>query len=170
MKKILLILFLFLIPVKANCFEIKIPFTFNGFSSVEKDIISVAMNYNGYDQIKNRRELKELLAIDPVHVPWCAGFLNYILDKAGYKSTNSLSAASYHQYGYKVSEPKPGDIVLMKRRGGSGRHVAFFYGYYYEDGVQYVQLLGGNQDKAVSIKPVPKNLIVEYRRPVKKVT
>jgi len=170
MKKLIAILFLCLFPIKANSFEIRIPFSFDGFMTVEKDIISIAMTYNGYDQNKNRRELTEKLAIDPVRVPWCAGFLNYVLDKAGYKHTNSLSAASYHQYGHKVTDPKPGDIVLVKRRGGSGRHVAFFYGYYYEDGIQYVQLLGGNQDKAVNIKPVPKNLIVEYRRPIRKLT
>jgi uncharacterized protein (TIGR02594 family) len=171
MKKILAILLLCLLPVKANSFEIVIPFSFDGFLTVEKDnIINIALKYDGYNESKNRKELQQLMAIDPVRVPWCAGFLNVVLDRAGYKHTNSLSAASYHQYGYRVTDPKPGDIVLVKRRGGSGRHVAFFYGYYYEDGIQYVQLLGGNQDKAVSIKPVPKNLIVEYRRPIKKVT
>lgn len=171
MKKILTIILLCLLPIKAYSFEIKIPFSFDGFLTVEKDnIINIAMKYDGYDQNKNRKELQQILAVDPVRVPWCAGFINFVLETAGYKHTNSLSAASYHQYGYKVTDPKPGDIVLVKRRGGSGRHVAFFYGYYYEDGIQYVQLLGGNQDKAVNIKPVPKNLIVEYRRPIRKLT
>ena len=79
-------------------------------------------------------------------------FINFILNKAGYKSTNNLLASSYHFYGIKVDNPRLGDIVLLKTQTGSKRHVAFFYGYYTMNGIQYVQLLGGNQDNEVNIK------------------
>jgi uncharacterized protein (TIGR02594 family) len=130
--------------------------------------MKIAMDYNGYEARKNRKELKEILEIDPVQTPWCAGFINFVLDKAGYYTTNNLSAASYHNYGIKVIEPQPGDIVLLKRIGGSGRHVAFFYGYHVENGEKYIQLLGGNQEDSVKISSYPINLVVDIRRPVKK--
>ncbi|MEY4431908.1 MAG: hypothetical protein RLZZ44_38, partial [Bacteroidota bacterium] len=175
MKRILTILGICLLPFNAHSFELTIPFTWdsNGFTigNARGDIMRVAMSYNGYDAKKNRKELQAILDIDPVKVPWCAGFINYVLEKSGYDSTGNLSAASYHHYGMRVTEPQPGDIVLMRRSGGSGRHVAFFYGWQFDnDGVKYIQLLGGNQDDAVNITAYPVAAIVEYRRPIKKLS
>lgn len=168
MKKLLVVLLLCLVSYKADAFELKFSIDFNGMMAKEPDIMKIAMNYNGYKANKNRKELKEILAVDPVQVPWCAGFINFVLDKAGYYSTNNLSAASYHNYGMKVNQPQPGDIVLLKRTGGSGRHVAFFVGYYNENGIQYIQLLGGNQDNEVNITSYPVDLVVDIRRPIKR--
>lgn len=171
MKKVLVFaVLLWLIPAQAIGFEIVIPFSFDGFikESDKPGIIEIALSYNGYDTNKNRKELKQLLTIDPAHIPWCAGFINFVLDKAGYESTGDLLASSYHNYGIKVKTPIPGDIVLLKREGGSGRHVAFFYGYNIINGVKYIQLLGGNQNNAVNIKSYPLQKVVEYRRPIKR--
>jgi uncharacterized protein (TIGR02594 family) len=168
MKKILALLLICLIPVRALAFELTFSVDFNGMMAKQPDILKIAMDYNGYNANKNRKELKEILDLDPVQTPWCAGFINYVLEKAGYYTTNNLSAASYHNYGMKVKEPQPGDIVLLKRTGGSGRHVAFFYGYHNENGIQYIELLGGNQDKSVNITAYPIELVVDIRRPIKK--
>lgn len=169
MKKLLAILFICLIPFKATAFELTFSVDFNGMmAGKETDIMKIAMDYNGYNASKNRKELKEILDVDPVHVPWCAGFINYVLERAGYYTTNNLSAASYHNYGMRVNEPKPGDIVLLRRTGGSGRHVAFFYGYHIENGEKYIMLLGGNQDKSVNITSYPIELVVDIRRPIKR--
>lgn len=170
MRKLLVALLFSLAPYKAYCLELIIPFSFGGDKpAIESPtIIDMAMHYNGLDANKNREELKEILMIDPVHVPWCAGFINFVLNKTGYVSTNNLLASSYHFYGIKVNDPTQGDIVLLKRNGGSGRHVAFFYGYHFENGVEYVLLLGGNQDNMVNIKAYPLQQVVEYRRPIRK--
>lgn len=168
MKKYLFALLICLLPIKALAFELTFKVDFNGILSNEPDILKIAMNYNGYQALKNRKELKEKLEIDPVSTPWCAGFINYVLDQAGYYSTNSLIASSYHNYGSKVKSPEPGDIVIIRRSGGSGRHVAFFYGFHEENGQKYIQLLGGNQDKAVNITAYPIELVVDVRRPIKK--
>lgn len=174
MKKLITILSICFIPYNAYSFELTIPFTWdsNGFTigNARSDIMQVAMKYNGYDAKKNRNELTTLLDIDPVKVPWCAGFINYVLEKAGYESTRSLTASSYHNYGTRVAEPQPGDIVLLRRSGGSGRHVAFFYGWQFDNGIKYVQLLGGNQDDSVNISAYPVASVVEYRRPIKKLS
>ena len=168
MKKLLAALLICLIPVKALAFELTFSVDFNGMMAKQPDILKIAMDYNGYNANKNRKELKEILEVDPVQTPWCAGFINYVLERAGYYTTNNLSAASYHNYGMRVKEPQPGDIVLLRRSGGSGRHVAFFYGYEIENGVKYIQLLGGNQDKSVNITSYPVELVVDIRRPIKK--
>ena len=170
MKKLLAAVLLCLIPFKVFAFEFTMSIDFNGMmqGTKEPDIMKIAMDYNGYNASKNRKELKQLLEIDPVQVPWCAGFINFVLDRAGYYTTNNLSAASYHNYGMRVKEPQPGDIVLLKRNGGSGRHVAFFYGYEIENGIKYIQLLGGNQDRSVNITAYPVELVVDIRRPIKK--
>jgi len=131
-------------------------------------IISLADNYVGYSEKRNRNELRKKLNIDPVRTPWCAGFVNYVLESTGYRSTDSLLASSYSNYGKKVTSPSSGDIVLLKRDGGSGRHVGFFYGYVKENGVKYVVVLGGNQNGTVSIKKYPASIIVGFRKPVKK--
>ena len=138
-----------------------------------QSVIEIAMDYYGFDAKNNKKELKSLMAVDPTKVPWCAGFTNSILDKAGFSSPNNLLASSYHKYGVKVKkteEPQPGDIVITKRNGGSNRHVAFYYGSYHDKGIKYIQMLGGNQNNGVNIKPVPASKVVEYRRPVKRYT
>ena len=173
-KRIITIISICLLPHTANSFELTIPFTWdkNGlsFGEAKTDIMQVALQYNGYDTKKNRKELQALLDLDPVKIPWCAGFINFVLEKSGYDSTGNLSAASYHNYGMHVTEPQPGDIVLMRRIGGSGRHVAFFYGWTFDNGIKYVQLLGGNQDDSVNITAYPVASIVEFRRPTKKLS
>lgn len=130
------------------------------------NIIAYADNYIGYTERKNRRELTKKLKIDPVETPWCAGFVNYILESVGFKSTGSLEAASYNSYGYKVQTPISGDIVLVRRNGGSGRHVGFFHSFASENGIKYVVVLGGNQDGSVSLKKYPVSSVTGYRRPV----
>ena len=118
-------------------------------SYIEKNnnmIIAYADNYIGYSENKNRRELTNKLKIDPVETPWCAGFVNYILEKTGFKSTGSLEASSYSNYGKSVKTPIQGDIVLVKRKGGSGKHVGFFHSFTTENKIRYVVVLGGNQD------------------------
>lgn len=175
MKRILAIIGICLIPFNnANAFELTIPFSWgaDGFHIGETrgDIMQIAMRFNGYDEKHNRKELQAMLEVDPAKTPWCASFINYVLAHAGYESTGDLTASSYHTYGLRVREPQQGDIVLLRREGGSGRHVAFFYGWQFENGIKYVQLLGGNQDNEVSIKSYPVASVVEYRRPVKKLS
>lgn len=129
-------------------------------------IIAYADNYIGYTERKNRKELTQKLKIDPVSTPWCAGFVNYVLETTGFRSTGSYTAASYSNYGKKVSTPIKGDIVLVRRKGGSGRHVGFFHSFTTEEGVKYVVVLGGNQDGSVSLKKYPVRAVTGYRRPV----
>lgn len=96
-------------------------------------------------------------------VPWCAAFVCWVLERAGFASTRSAAAASYATYG-QPCELVPGAIVVFGKAdpdaGGTG-HVAFCVGVDGED----VLVLGGNQNDQVNIARRPKSRIVAVRWP-----
>ena len=96
-------------------------------------------------------------------VPWCAAFVGGCLEEAGYKSTGSLAARSYLDWGQKVTQPQYGDVVVFWR--GSKKswqgHVAF----YVRETDKSVVVLGGNQGNKVSVTTYPKSRVLGYRRP-----
>ncbi|AQZ54570.1 UNVERIFIED_ORG: hypothetical protein QIH99_gp50 [Proteus phage VB_PmiS-Isfahan] len=93
-------------------------------------------------------------------VPWCAGFVNAMLERSGIRSTRSDSSKSYINYGVKLSEPKYGCIVVFSRSGGG--HVGFCVGRT-KDG--NLLILGGNQSDAVNIKSFSTDRVIAYRYP-----
>ena len=105
--------------------------------------------------------------VDPVRIPWCAGFVNAILARSGYETSGSLMARSFLNYGVVTKEPEIGDIVVTKR--GSNQmagHVGFFEGYEWFEGVKYIKVYGGNTAKSVQVGYFPVNKILGYRKPV----
>ena len=172
MKRLILVSILLCLAFPANALSVEVLGVKIGENSLygdQGDIIVIAKDYIGYTATRNRKELQSKLKIDPVHTPWCAGFINYILDEAGYISTDDLSASSFHTYGTRTKQPIPGDIVLLRRNGGSGRHVGFFFSYAYNNGIKTIRVLGGNQNDGVNIREYPASLVVEFRRPIPKV-
>ena len=92
-------------------------------------------------------------------VPWCASFVCWCLQQAGYPHTYSARALSYATYGEPVTEPFSGCIVVTKRKGG--HHVGFFvaktpFGF---------TMLGGNQSDKVCIKEFADSQVVAIRIP-----
>lgn len=133
--------------------------------------IDVASKYDGYTAQKHRRELKTFLSkpfdreVDPARIAWCAAFVNAVLHKAGYGTTDSLMARSFLNYGQVARKPEEGDIVVLKRgRSGATGHVGFFLGY--DETKQYVKVLGGNQGKMVTVAYYPVGRVIGYRKPV----
>ena len=137
------------------------------------NIINEASKMEGLTAHNNRVALKTYMnvdkngPVDPVRIPWCAGFANAVLNRSGFAGTESLMARSFLQYGEKTLKPVEGDIVVLKR-GRSSRtgHVGFFNGYEWHGSQLYVKVLGGNQNKAVTVAYFPTNLVISYRRPV----
>ncbi|MBI1298805.1 TIGR02594 family protein [bacterium] len=82
--------------------------------------------------------------------PWCSGFVNWVMQQAGYTGTNSAKAISWLTWGKKVSEPVLGAIGVISYGGGKG-HVGFVVGTQGKN----VLLLGGNQSNQVSINRTP---------------
>ncbi|MEL6298922.1 MAG: TIGR02594 family protein [Pseudomonadota bacterium] len=94
-------------------------------------------------------------------VPWCAAFVGACLARAGLPSTGSLRARSYLDYGEAADDPRPGDIVVL-RRGASptAGHVGFYVGRTRER----LFLLGGNQSDAVTVAGFAASRLLGVRR------
>ncbi|WP_413492386.1 TIGR02594 family protein [Morganella psychrotolerans] len=93
-------------------------------------------------------------------VPWCAGFVNAMLERSGIRSPRKDSSGSYDNFGQKLSEPKYGCIVRFSRSGGG--HVGFCVGKT-ENGS--LLILGGNQSDSVNIKSFGTDRVIAYRWP-----
>lgn len=93
-------------------------------------------------------------------VPWCAGFVNAMLERAGIRSTRSDSSRSYLAFGDQLTEPAYGCIVIFTRTGGG--HVGFVVG---KTESNQLMVLGGNQSDAVNIKAFSSNRVIGYRWP-----
>lgn len=127
----------------------------------ESTAIEVAAQYLGLHQDKDRNILKELLDIDPRRIPWCAAFVNKILEITGVQGSDSLMARSFLTVGTRVKTPQKGDIVVLTRgKDPASGHVGFYMGE--ADG--HVIVLGGNQQKSVNISHYPKYRVLGYRR------
>lgn len=93
----------------------------------------------------------------PDEVAWCSSFVNYCVEQAGIKGTDSKWARSWHDenWGQVVTgDPQPGDIVVWRRQSPStdGGHVGFFVDMV---GTDTIRVLGGNQSNRVRISDYP---------------
>lgn len=96
-------------------------------------------------------------------VAWCAAFVGSCLEQVGERSTRSLTARSYLDWGVPVelSEAREGDIVVFKRGNSSWQgHVGFFV----ETRGTSVAVLGGNQKDSVSIATYGREDMLGIRR------
>jgi uncharacterized protein (TIGR02594 family) len=92
-------------------------------------------------------------------VAWCAAFVGAMLSRAGLQGTRSLAARSYLNYGSKLPTSNiPRGAILVFRRGNSSwqGHVAFCV----RDLGSRVEVIGGNQNNAVTFATYPKSAIL----------
>lgn len=134
--------------------------------------LNVARHFIGEQEIPGKRSspsIREMFSlcgrgdITRDETPWCAAFVGACLALSGWRNTQSLSARSYLRFGKKLSKPLPGAIAVFwrKSRHGPSGHVGFFLS---EKGGR-IEILGGNQNDAVSIKTFPKSRLLGYRWP-----
>ncbi len=125
---------------------------FNGGSSSSSgggggsSVLAIARGYLGGNPTGRRRL-------------WCAYFMNLVERKAGRSGTGSGMARSYASYGRRVSDPRPGDIAVLRRRGGG--HV----GYVMSTSGNKVTLISGNHGRKVGIGTYPRSRGVAFVRP-----
>ena len=125
-----------------------------------KKIYEKASIYEGLNENKNRKSLKNLMGVDPTSIPWCAAFINAILEREGFEGTNDNRARSFAKYGEKVVSPEVGDIVVLRS------HVGIFVEYKQINDTLYVGILGGNQSNSVKVSYFPVKKIIAIRRPI----
>lgn len=94
---------------------------------------------------------------DSIH--WCAGFVNWCIEAAGFAGADSARALDWAHWGQALESPRPGCVVVFRRAGGG--HVAFYMG---EDSGN-ILVLGGNQGipGEVNISTYDKNRVVAFR-------
>lgn len=135
--------------------------------SPRSTVYAEAARYVGFTERRNTESLALLTGVNPRRTPWCAAFVNAILNRKGYRTTNSNTASSFKSYGVKVIKASKGDIVVIRSRiSGSGVHVGIFSEYKVIKGVKYVGVLGGNQDNMVQVTYYPARSVITIRRPV----
>lgn len=117
---------------------------------------------------------------DEDSVPWCSSFVNYCVEKAGLKGTDSKAARSWHEQGWgdEVTDaPREGDIVVWRRQwtNAAGKpEVGGHVGFLVSANSTSITVLGGNQSGRVSIASYPRNgslggqhyKLLSIRRPV----
>ncbi len=91
--------------------------------------------------------------------PWCAAFLNMVLARTGHRHALSMRAIDALRDGYRVSHPRPGDIVVLGF--GHRHHVTFFASW----GGRGFYGLGGNQSRRVKLSSYPLNRVIAFVRP-----
>ena len=102
-------------------------------------------------------------------IPWCASFVNWCLQEAGVRGTNSASARSFLDWGHDVllEDAKQGDIVIFSR-GSNPRlgHVGFYAG----RTATTINVLGGNQSNRVSLAAYPISKLLSLRRAISQIS
>lgn len=94
--------------------------------------------------------------------PWCAAFLGACLERAGLKSTRSLMARSYAQWGQRLTSPRVGAVAVLTRGPDPALgHVGFWVG----QGAGKIFLLGGNQSDSVTVAAFDKRRLIDLRWP-----
>ena len=94
---------------------------------------------------------------------WCSSFVNWCVKQAGLTGTNSARARSWAQWGSRLSDPREGCIVVLKRPPSpTAGHVAFYAGSHSRS---RLLLLGGNQGDQVSYSSYSVDHVIGYRWP-----
>jgi uncharacterized protein (TIGR02594 family) len=135
-----------------------------------------AYYYYGMDEARHRDLIKEIMGVDPVTTEWCAAFVNMVLLENRLPTSESVSehyllARSFLEYGYEVTEPQQGDIMIFERgnEGWQG-HVGFYVSTTeLDNGNKVYNILGGNQNDSVNVKAYPDSRLIGIRRAVKEV-
>jgi uncharacterized protein (TIGR02594 family) len=113
-------------------------------------VVSEARRWIGPDNPTDRRSL------------WCARFMNFVLERSGYKGTGSDLANSFARYGRRVSGPQVGAIAVMWR-GRRGGHVGVVSGID-ENGNPII--ISGNHNNRVAEAAYPRQRIYAYVMPI----
>jgi uncharacterized protein (TIGR02594 family) len=104
--------------------------------------------------------------------PYCAAFVNWCLDRAGFPGNNSAGADSLSNWGRATRGNKPayGAVAVVHIPPHNSPHVTFVNGAHRIDSdgkILQIATLGGNQGHAheVSCSSLPESWVVHYRFP-----
>lgn len=136
----------------------------------EQTLTHKAYHYIDINEQEDRTLIKDIMGVDPVLTEWCAAFVNMILLENNIPTSESVSdypllARSFLDWGFEVKEPAKGDIVVFKRGESWQGHVGFYVSTSKDqNGKEYYNILGGNQDDSVNISQYPASRVLSIRR------
>ena len=132
--------------------------------------IYYAAKHIGLHEVRNRKQIKKLLGVDPVRTEWCAAFVNAMLASQDMPGSDSVSnyplmARSFLYWGESVDQAQVGDIMVFSRGTNNWQgHVGFYIGTVNRNGLIYYKILGGNQDNSINITEYPATRLLGIRR------
>ena len=137
--------------------------------------MKIAMSQIGQAEIDGEKHNERILeyisrtTIRPLtdEIPWCAAFVNWVVEEAGYRGTKSALARSFLEWGriLRRGNMRHGDILIFKRGTKSWQgHVAFFVC----DIGHSAVVLGGNQANSVCYRAYPWSDLLGIVRPCQK--
>lgn len=92
---------------------------------------------------------------------WCGHFMNFVLERTGYRKSPSNQARSFASYGRRISGPQVGAIAVMSR-GANGGHVGVVSGI---DPSGNPIIISGNHNRIVDEAVYPRGRIYAYVMP-----
>jgi len=93
---------------------------------------------------------------------WCARFMNFVLERSGFKGTGSDAAKSFASYGHRVPGPRVGAIAVMTR-GKYGGHVGIISGI--DEHGNPIVISGNNYGRKVGESTYSRSRIYAYVMP-----
>lgn len=109
-------------------------------------------------------------------VPWCAAFVCWCLEEAGFRSTRSAAARSFLEWGMRLESWAYGGVVVLQRGAGEQPgperirtpdgvsfypgHVGFLVGI---PTPREILVLGGNQANAINVRAYPRRRVLGVR-------
>ena len=96
---------------------------------------------------------------EPDSVAWCSSFVNFCVERAGFRGTKSKSARSWLEWGVEAADFVPGCIVVLNRGQPPKGHVGFYVG----RESSRLRLLGGNQGDKVSVASYDADRVIGRR-------
>lgn len=148
-------------------------FDFLSASIISNPLIQEARKFYGEEEIEGEKHNKSILLffkesgnanITSDEVSWCSVFISYCAKKAGLSYTKKATAKSWLDYGQKIRNPEPGDLVVFWREDPNSwkGHVAIFLSIDPEN--NEIICLGGNQDGKVCIRQYSEEYVLGFRR------
>lgn len=89
------------------------------------------------------------------HGLWCKAFVNMVLRETGHAVDQSARAIDGLHLGYRVSDPRPGDLAVMPH------HITFFAGW----GGRGFYGIGGNQGRRVRMSNYSTRQVIAFIHP-----
>ena len=97
--------------------------------------------------------------------PWCASYVNWVMEEAGYTTVNSARALDWLKFGQE-SEPVFGAISVKTRYNKEGQAVGGHVAFLVAEDKDYYYMLGGNQADSVKISKYRKQGWRGFRVPL----